>query len=129
MVLDNRVALRHQHLQFVSQGTVGSSDSPVLNLLSVITNTLYTVDIPLMSVSHPYLSPAATPDNPMASPAGGGGGAAVHNQPQAMVAGSPEQLRADIERMLLKISQDLYELEVCAGDVALGQEDRVPMYM
>jgi hypothetical protein len=128
MVLDNSVALRHQHFQFVSQGTLGSLDSPVLNLLSVITNTLYTVYTPLMSVSHPYLSPAATPDNTMASPAGGGGGA-VHNQPQAMVAGSPEQLRADIERMLLKISQDLYELEVCAGDVALGQEDRVPMYM
>jgi mediator of RNA polymerase II transcription subunit 10 len=75
-----------------------------------------------MSVAQPYLTPAATPDNMMASPAG----------PQAVqqpAAGSQEQLRADIERMLLKVSQDLYELEVCAGDVAQGQEDRVPMYM
>jgi len=39
------------------------------------------------------------------------------------------RLRAEIERTLLKISQDLYELEVCAGDVSAGQEDRVPMYM
>ena len=81
---------------------------------------------PLMSVAQPYLSPAATPENMMASPAGQGVG---HAQPQQPVAGSQEQLRADIERMLLKVSQDLYELEVCAGDVAPGQEDRVPMYM
>jgi len=74
-----------------------------------------------MSVSQAYLSPAATPNSMMQSPLA---------PPQSTAAEDEEfKLRADIERTLLKISQDLYELEVCAGDVAAGQEDRVPMYM
>jgi mediator of RNA polymerase II transcription subunit 10 len=75
-----------------------------------------------MSVFPTYLSPAATASNMTDSP--------LAPQP----AGAPgedvqSRLRADIERTLLKISQDLYELEVCAGDVTAGQEDRVPLYM
>ena len=74
-----------------------------------------------MSVSQAYLSPAATPDHMMASPAG--------QQPVPSPVDPDSRLRADIERTLLKISQDLYELEVCAGDVSVGQEDRAPAYM
>jgi mediator of RNA polymerase II transcription subunit 10 len=74
-----------------------------------------------MSVSQAYLSPAATPDNMMASPAG--------QQPLPTPEDPESKLRADIERTLLQISQNLYELEVCAGDVSAGQEDRVPAYM
>ncbi|WWC94500.1 hypothetical protein V866_001346 [Kwoniella sp. B9012] len=38
-------------------------------------------------------------------------------------------LRAELEAQLLKLSQDLYELEICAGDVGQGMEDAVPNYM
>jgi mediator of RNA polymerase II transcription subunit 10 len=74
-----------------------------------------------MLASQAYLSPAATPNSLMQSPIA----------PQQNTAAEDDEfrLRAEIERTLLKISQDLYELEVCAGDVAPGQEDRVPMYM
>ncbi|OCF60871.1 hypothetical protein L486_00515 [Kwoniella mangroviensis CBS 10435] len=38
-------------------------------------------------------------------------------------------LRAELECQLLKLSQDLYELEICAGDVGQGMEDAVPNYL
>ncbi|WWD03272.1 hypothetical protein V865_001323 [Kwoniella europaea PYCC6329] len=38
-------------------------------------------------------------------------------------------LRAELEVQLLKLSQDLYELEICAGDVGQGMEDAVPNYL
>jgi mediator of RNA polymerase II transcription subunit 10 len=74
-----------------------------------------------MLASQAYLSPAATPNSMMQSPLAA----------QAPTAAEDDdfRLRAEIERTLLKISQDLYELEVCAGDVSAGQEDRVPLYM
>ena len=79
------------------------------------------------------MSPAATPDT-SASPA-------QHFQPQNHASitqgdgagpgsGMDEtQIRAELERTLLKLSQDLYEMEICAGDVIPGQEDRVPQYL
>ena len=38
-------------------------------------------------------------------------------------------LRAELETALLRISQDLFEMEICAGDVAPGMEDAVPRYL
>lgn len=78
-----------------------------------------------MSVVPPYLSPAATPGNDTtASPAA----QLTANHPHAESSGQAE-VRVDLERTLLKLSQDLYEMEVCAGDVVAGQEDRVPAYL
>jgi len=74
-----------------------------------------------MLASQAYLSPAATPNSMMQSP--------LAAQAPTATEDDDFRLRAEIERTLLKISQDLYELEVCAGDVSAGQEDRVPLYM
>lgn len=41
----------------------------------------------------------------------------------------PARARAELEAQLLKLSQDLYEMEVCAGDVTPGREDMVPQYL
>lgn len=68
----------------------------------------------------PYMSPAPTPDT-IISPAPAG--------PPHAESSTDAQLRADLERLLLKLSQDLYEMEVCAGDVVPGQEERVPAYL
>ncbi|OCF30680.1 hypothetical protein I316_07644 [Kwoniella heveanensis BCC8398] len=38
-------------------------------------------------------------------------------------------LRTELESQLLRLSQDLYELEICAGDVGTGMEDAVPNYL
>lgn len=37
--------------------------------------------------------------------------------------------RAELEAQLLRLSQDLYEMEVCAGEVGAGMEDAVPNYL
>lgn len=38
-------------------------------------------------------------------------------------------IRAEVESQLLKLAQDLYEMEVCAGEVNPGMEDKVPEYL
>ncbi|WVR06823.1 hypothetical protein IAU60_003859 [Kwoniella sp. DSM 27419] len=38
-------------------------------------------------------------------------------------------LRTELEAQLLRLTQDLYELEICAGDVGEGMEDAVPNYL
>ncbi|KAL7421990.1 hypothetical protein Q5752_003762 [Cryptotrichosporon argae] len=38
-------------------------------------------------------------------------------------------VRADVEARLLSLAQDLYEMEVCAGEVSVGMEDAVPNYL
>ncbi|KAK8864650.1 hypothetical protein IAR55_001900 [Kwoniella newhampshirensis] len=38
-------------------------------------------------------------------------------------------LRAELESQLLRLAQDLYEVEICAGDVGTGMEDAVPNYL
>lgn len=43
--------------------------------------------------------------------------------------GKGSALRAEVEQQLLRLSQDLYEMEVCAGDVKRGREGAVPEYM
>jgi mediator of RNA polymerase II transcription subunit 10 len=68
-----------------------------------------------MSLDPHLPSPAPTPD---------------HAQPAA-TDGETEQagLRAEVEQQLLRLSQDLYEMEICAGDVGQGMEGAVPAYM
>jgi mediator of RNA polymerase II transcription subunit 10 len=39
------------------------------------------------------------------------------------------QLRATLEAQLLRLTQDLYEMEVCAGDVVQDREDAVADYL
>lgn len=39
------------------------------------------------------------------------------------------KIREEVESRLGQLSQDLYELEICAGAVVKGQEDRIPNYM
>ncbi|ORY26144.1 hypothetical protein BCR39DRAFT_470655 [Naematelia encephala] len=73
-----------------------------------------------MSLVPPHLpSPAATPDEHLAT--------------QAAVSVDSEQrqaqIRAEVEAQLLRLSQDLYEMEICAGEVGMGMEERVPRYM
>ena len=71
-----------------------------------------------MSLAPPHLpSPVATPDT-MPPPA---------NPPLAV--GTQADIRYQVERRLLSLTQDLYELEICAGDVVPGQEDRIPAFM
>ncbi len=41
----------------------------------------------------------------------------------------PEVLRSTLERELFKLGQNLYELEICAGDVAQDREEAVPDYL
>jgi len=41
----------------------------------------------------------------------------------------PDAVRAELEAQLLRLSQDLYEMEVCAGEVGAGMEDAVPNYL
>ncbi|KAI9639238.1 uncharacterized protein MKK02DRAFT_39533 [Dioszegia hungarica] len=38
-------------------------------------------------------------------------------------------IRQEVEQHLLRLSQDLYEMEICAGDVGQGMEGAVPAYM
>ena len=73
-----------------------------------------------MSLIPPHLpSPAATPDDLQPSP--------------SLLSPSSEldqaRLRSDIEAQLLRLSQDLYEMEICAGEVGNGMEDAVPNYL
>lgn len=89
-----------------------------------------------MSVLPPYMSPAATPDT-SASPAQAiANTGPTHANPDPVNGSAGEgvdeaeaQIRSELERTLLKLSQDLYEMEICAGDVVAGQEDRVPKYL
>ena len=70
----------------------------------------------MTSLIPPHLpSPAPTPDE--------------MNPP--VQAAEPDQvrLRADLESRLLRLSQDLYEMEVCAGEVGENMEDAVPNYL
>ncbi|WWC89080.1 uncharacterized protein L201_003998 [Kwoniella dendrophila CBS 6074] len=73
-----------------------------------------------MSLNQPQglPSPAPTP----------GSGLGV---PQTVTNDPPDQagLRAELESQLSKLTQDLYELEICAGDVGQGMEDAVPNYL
>ena len=72
-----------------------------------------------MSLAPPHLpSPAQTPDG-------------VYASPQAVLSPDVEQarLRADLETRLLRLSQDLYEMEICAGEVGQNMEDAVPNYL
>ncbi|KAL1411592.1 hypothetical protein Q8F55_002556 [Vanrija albida] len=41
----------------------------------------------------------------------------------------PARLRAELEAQLLRLSQDLYEMEICAGEVSKDMEDAVPGYL
>lgn len=77
-----------------------------------------------MSLAVPHLpSPAPTPDNP-AIPS-------QHTQTNGLgsIEEEKKKVRDEVERRLKSLQQDLYELEVCAGAVVPGQEDRIPMYM
>jgi mediator of RNA polymerase II transcription subunit 10 len=47
----------------------------------------------------------------------------------AGTAPDPDTVRTELEAQLLRLSQDLYEMEVCAGEVAPGMEDAVPNYL
>lgn len=95
-------------------------DLSELHSLSSRSDSIYSERCITMSVLPPYLSPAPTPGT-TTSPA--------DVAPPHAESSSSAQLRADQERLLLKLSQDLYEMEVCAGDVVAGQEDRVPAYL
>ncbi|ORX35650.1 hypothetical protein BD324DRAFT_66596 [Kockovaella imperatae] len=71
-----------------------------------------------MSLNQPHLpSPAATPDGPLPS----------------NTTAQPEQSQYDlcqsIETKLLNLTQDLYELEICAGEVVEGQQQRIPDFL
>lgn len=69
-----------------------------------------------MSLAPPQLpSPAATPDQ-------------SSNQNPSPNA-TEEEIRDLVEKRLLLLSQDLYELEICAGEVVEGQEDRIPNFL
>ncbi|WRT66612.1 uncharacterized protein IL334_003571 [Kwoniella shivajii] len=70
-----------------------------------------------MSLGPPHLpSPALTPRSEL---------------PQPAANSIPDQaaLRAELEITLLRLTQDLYELEICAGDVEKEREDAVPTYL
>lgn len=41
----------------------------------------------------------------------------------------PARVRAELEKELQSLAQDLYEMEVCAGEVGTGMEDAVPGYL
>lgn len=41
----------------------------------------------------------------------------------------PARVRAELEKELQSLAQDLYEMEVCAGEVGQGMEDAVPDYL
>ena len=74
----------------------------------------------VMSLIPPHLlSPAATPDDFQPSPSN-------LSQPSEL---DQARLRSDIEAQLLRLSQDLYEMEICAGEVGAGMEDAVPNYL
>lgn len=69
-----------------------------------------------MSLNPHFPSPAPTPDeNNQARPAD--------------MDAEQAALRAEVEQHLLRLSQDLYEMEICAGDVSQGMEEAVPGYL
>ncbi|WVF71205.1 hypothetical protein IAT40_006005 [Kwoniella sp. CBS 6097] len=71
-----------------------------------------------MSLGPPHLpSPAATPGTTTLS-------RVTNDGPMDQAT-----LRTELENQLLRLSQDLYELEICAGDVGSGMEDAVPNYL
>ncbi|WWC61923.1 uncharacterized protein I303_104509 [Kwoniella dejecticola CBS 10117] len=73
-----------------------------------------------MPLGAPQLpSPAPTP----------GSGLEMASQPIADQSADQTVLRAELEGQLLRLTQDLYELEICAGDVGQGMEDAVPNYL
>ena len=75
-----------------------------------------------MSLPQPSLpSPAYTPDNHPLN----------HVNQHAILTTEEERkkVRDQVENRLSQLSQDLYELEICAGAVIKGQEDRIPEYM
>lgn len=67
---------------------------------------------------HPFQPPFGQPSSGPGAPGG-------MSDPEAEQA----DVRAEAERLLLSLSQDLYEMEVCAGDVAAGMEGAVPGYL
>lgn len=98
--------------------------------------------------SQAAFSPAQTPTDPAAAHAGHhmANGSAQQQPPFQPQFGQPPsgpgahggvddheaeqaEVRAEAERLLLSLSQDLYEMEVCAGDVAAGMEGAVPGYL
>jgi mediator of RNA polymerase II transcription subunit 10 len=76
-----------------------------------------------MSLHPPHLpSPAQTPDNQAMN--------GVGQLPGSMSGEEGRKtIRDEVETRLGQLSQDLYELEICAGAVVKGQEDRIPEYM
>jgi mediator of RNA polymerase II transcription subunit 10 len=66
-----------------------------------------------MSLLPNFPSPALTSDTPH----------------QIIIEEDQSSLRKDVESLLLRLSQDLYEMEICAGDVNKGMEDAVPNYL
>jgi mediator of RNA polymerase II transcription subunit 10 len=78
-----------------------------------------------MSLAPPDLpSPAPTPDGHppplLMTPAAG---------PVDPSDAAQSRLRGEIETQLLRLSQDLYEMEVCAGEVGKDMEGAVPQYL
>ena len=74
-----------------------------------------------MSFISPHLpSPAPTPDELQHSPA-----AIFPSQAEIEQA----RLRSEVETQLLRLSQDLYEMEICAGEVGVNMEEAVPNYL
>lgn len=67
----------------------------------------------------PAPTPTGDPSHPPAPP--------PINEPN----GGTDQpaLRAELETLLLRLSQDLYEMEICAGEVGPGMQDAVPKYL
>jgi len=73
-----------------------------------------------MSLNPPHLpSPAPTPDEMYPSPAA----------PLQLPDPAQAEVRSKVEALLLQLSQDLYEMEICAGEVGVNMEHKVPEYL
>ena len=82
------------------------------------------------SMSPPHLpSPAATPDTPLTLHPPPEPTAIPNGSEPLAVEISQYELCSAIEKKILNLTQDLYELEICAGDVVAGQEGRVPEFL
>ena len=83
-----------------------------------------------MSLNPPHLpSPAATPDTPIALHPPLDPSTIPNGSEPAVVEISQYDLCKAIEKKILNLTQDLYELEICAGDVVPGQEERIPEFL
>jgi len=103
-----------------------------------------TATVPPAQLSHPVSNTqrssqaGATNDGAVTQPAG----QAQHVLPNRTDEPSPirqpiitaqdirdQKTREEIEKRLLRLTQDLYELEICAGAVMKDQEDRIPQFL